>query len=373
MISLIATVLNEGQSIHRLMHSITVQTRRLDEVVIVDGGSRDDTVAIIENYASKLPLRVIIEPGCNISQGRNRAIAAAQGEIIAVTDAGVELDVGWLAKITQPLLDDPSINVVGGFFNVQASTLFELAMGATVLPLVDEINPATFLPTSRSVAFRKSIWQHVGGYPEWLDYCEDLVFDLRMKVLLEGKVKREKLTGESHQSRVESQDSSLVTRYSSLNAQHFAFVPDALVDFRPRGSFRSFFKQYYLYARGDGKADLWRKRHVARYLTYLVAIPLIFILGLIIHPALWLLYLLGAFIYLRQPYRRLSVLLSRQPSAVGHYSSLGLVTRHSPLDTLYLYALLPFIRVVGDIAKMLGYPVGWWWRLRHHPPDWREV
>jgi hypothetical protein len=34
---------------------------------------------------------------------------------------------------------------------------------------------------------------------------------------------------------------------------------------------------------------------------------------------------------------------------------------------------IPVMRVVGDIAKMLGYPVGLWWRWRHRPPDWRRL
>jgi hypothetical protein len=28
---------------------------------------------------------------------------------------------------------------------------------------------------------------------------------------------------------------------------------------------------------------------------------------------------------------------------------------------------VPIIQVTGDLAKMIGYPVGWWWRLRHLP------
>jgi hypothetical protein len=34
---------------------------------------------------------------------------------------------------------------------------------------------------------------------------------------------------------------------------------------------------------------------------------------------------------------------------------------------------VPVIRVVGDVAKMIGYPVGWWWRLKHKPQDWRKL
>jgi hypothetical protein len=209
-------------------------------------------------------------------------------------------------------------------------------MGATVLPLVNEINPATFLPSSRSIAFRKTAWEAVGGYPEWLDYCEDLVFDLRLKML-------------SQQSPVGTQ---------------FAFAPDAVVAFRPRGSLRSFLKQYYRYARGDGKADLWRKRHAARYLTYLVAAPVVLLMGALVHPLLWLLFIPGAVYYFRQPYQRLRTLHQRPENAVL------LSTRYSALKT---FLLIPIIRIVGDIAKMVGYPVGVAWRRSNHPPDWRQI
>lgn len=323
MITLIATVLNEGDNIHRLMDSLVKQTRLPDEIVIVDGGSTDATPATIQGYADRLPLRLIVEPGCSISAGRNRAIHAAQGDIIAVTDAGVVLAADWLDKLTQPLLANPEIQVVSGFFLAEAHTPFEVAMGATVLPLADEINPAGFLPSSRSVAFRKDAWALTGGYPEWLDYCEDLILDLRLQKM----------------------------------AGPFAFAPDALVYFRPRRSLRAFFKQYYLYARGDGKADLWRKRHAIRYLTYLVALPAALLLGAVVHPLLWGLLLPGAAVYLRQPYRRLPTVM-RQAG------------RTAPGDWLYAALLVPVIRVVGDVAKMIGYPVGWRWRLQQHPPDW---
>jgi hypothetical protein len=225
-------------------------------------------------------------------------------------------------------------------------------MSATVLPLRGEINPATFLPTSRSVAFRKAVWQAVGGYPEWLDYCEDLVFDLRLKKFLSRQPE---------------------------NISPFVFVPEAVVAFRPRGSLRSFFKQYYLYARGDGKADLWRKRHAARYLTYLVALPVVFLLGAMIHPLLWLLVLPGGYVYMRQPYWRLGKLVANDKQENPHpltpspLHGRGGIKRYTAGEMAYLGVMVLVIRVVGDVAKMLGYPVGWLWRLREHPPDWKRV
>ncbi len=324
MIGVIMTVLNEGESLRRLMDSLAAQTLQPDEVVIVDGGSRDQTVEMLNTYADRLPLRVLVEPGANISAGRNRAIAACRADIIAATDAGVVLEPDWLAKLTAPLLADTETQTSAGFFVAEARTVFEAAMGATVLPLREEVDPATFLPSSRSVAFRKAAWERTGGYPEWLDYCEDLIFDFRLRELAP-----------------------------------FAPAFDAVVHFRPRGSLSSYYKQYYRYARGDGKADLWRKRHAARYLTYLMAAPLLLILGAVMHPLLWMLFIPGAAVYLRQPYRRLPSVLSD----AGFTSA---------SDRLYAAVLVPVIRVVGDVAKMVGYPVGVVWRRKNHPPDWRN-
>lgn len=335
MISVISTVLNEGESIRRLMDSLVAQSCQPDEVIIVDGGSHDNTVEVLHEYEDRLPLRVIVAPGSNISVGRNKAIAAARHEIIAVTDAGVTLDNDWLQNITRPLLEDDFVEVVAGFFHPDPHTLFEAAMSATVLPLSDEIDPDKFLPSSRSIAFRKSAWEAVGGYPEWLDYCEDLIFDLRLKTIAAPQV----------------------------------FEPKAVVYFRPRSSLNAFYKQYYLYARGDGKADLWRKRHAIRYATYLVALPFLLLMGLtgkgVTRPLAGILLGIGAFVYLRQPYRRLRYVLS-EAARVGTVR----VTLRSNLEAV---ALIPIIRVVGDVAKMIGYPVGWWWRLKHKPPNWREI
>jgi cellulose synthase/poly-beta-1,6-N-acetylglucosamine synthase-like glycosyltransferase len=202
-------------------------------------------------------------------------------------------------------------------------------MGATVLPALEDVDPATFLPSSRSIAFRKDVWQRTGGYPEWLDYCEDLIFDWNFK---------------------------------SAGAR-MAFEPAATVSFRPRSSLRAFFRQYYRYARGDGKADLWRLRHAVRYAAYAHLLAtfacLLFLRARRNKKAVTYFTVtsaLGGVAYLRRPFERLRRL------ATG-----------SPVENwLYMLALLPVIRVLGDLAKMLGYPAGWLWRLQHRPPEWRQ-
>jgi glycosyltransferase involved in cell wall biosynthesis len=325
-VSVILTVLNEARGLPDLLDSLAAQTRPPDEVIVVDGGSSDGTLEVLdgERRRGRLPLVTLQRPGANISQGRNSAIAAARGEIIAVTDAGVRLPSSWLERLVAPLERPGGAEVAGvaGFFRPDPHTLFEVAMGATVLPELRDLDPEGFLPSSRSVAVRKSAAQTIGGYPEWLDYCEDLIFDLRLQE----------------------------------RCGPFLFAPGARVLFRPRGDLEAFVKQYYRYARGDGKADLWRARHLVRYLTYLVAVPLIGRLGWRRGWRWWALYLGAIPGMFLTPWRRL-------PGLWGEYG---------PLDRLKAVLWVPIIRVTGDLAKMAGYPVGLWWRWRNNPPEWRE-
>jgi len=174
--------------------------------------------------------------------------------------------------------------------------------------------------TSRSVAYTKAAWARVGGYPEWLDYCEDVLFDLNLRAA----------------------------------GYRFAFAPAALAHFRPRGNLPAFFWQYYRYARGDGKAGLWPRRHLLRYASYICG-ALALVLGFWYKVA-WLVGLLAGLAYFYQPYRRLL-------PALGH-CGLG--------DRLSAVLLVPVIRLVGDCAKMMGYPVGVRWRWRRGIPRARS-
>lgn len=322
-ISLITTVLNEGGSLSALLDSIAAQTRRPDEIIVCDGGSIDGTLSILEEYSESLPLIVVQHPGANISQGRNVAVRAASHEIIAAVDAGVRLEPDWLEKIVAPLEASQEVQVVAGFFLSDPQSPFEAALGATTLPELWDITPSTFMPSSRSVAFRRRAWKTVGGYPEWLDYCEDLVFDFRLA----------KIVGP------------------------FAFAPEAVVHFRPRRSLGAFYRQYQNYARGDGKAGLFFRRHLIRYLTYLAVLPFVVLMTIAVSRWWWLALLAGAVYMVAVPYRRL----------FSQWSSL------TPSGKLVALLCVPIIRVVGDLAKMVGYPQGLVWRARHHPPDWRQM
>jgi glycosyltransferase involved in cell wall biosynthesis len=310
-VSLVCTVRDEADTIAALLDSMLDQTRPADEIVVNDCGSRDATAAIVERYiAAGHPIR-LVAGGDNIPSGRNNAIRHARGPLIACTDAGLTLDRRWLECIIAPI-ERNAAEVVGGFFQPAPRSRFELALGATNYRELDEIDPASFLPFGKSAAFHKDAWATVGGYPEWASHCEDLLFAMALK----------------------------------RAGMRFAFAPDALVRFRPRSSLRAFARQYFLYARGDGVANLWPRRHIIRYVMYGM-------FGLLLGMAQrrpWLLGLLGLGVatYTRAPLRRLR---RRAPALAAR-------------ELAETAALIPAIRLTGDLAKMAGYPVGVLRRLR---------
>ncbi len=310
-VTLISTVLNECAGLSTWISAIDEQSLQPDEIIIVDGGSTDGTLDLLRAWAGCRPevVQVVAVPGASISVGRNHAMQCATGDIIAVTDAGTIADPHWLEHLVRAF-DDLTVDVAAGFWTVRRFSVWEHALAAATMPDCVDINPDAFLPSSRSVAFRRS-WAHTGvRYPEWLDYCEDLIFDL-----------------------------------SLLRAgAHVQFVPDATVEFHVRPSARSFWHQYRQYARGDGKAGLFAKRHALRYITYGMLTATV----VRQRPVEWAVVALAGAGYTSRALRR----LWRRRRDV----SAGDMARAVPCTVALI--------VLGDIAKMVGYPAGLVWRHR---------
>jgi len=267
-VSLICTLKNEESSVKEFLDSLLSQSRQPDEIIIVDGGSTDRTVEIINSYIENgAPIKLIVKEGPNIAEGRNIAIKNAKYDVIASTDAGCRIDKHWLENLIKPFEEDPSVDVVAGWYEADARTEFEECVAELTYPKLERVlkNPDKFLPSSRSVAFKKKCWEKVGGYPEWLYTAEDTLFDLNLKKV----------------------------------GCKFAFVPYAVVWWKVRPNLRSLFKQFYLYAKGNGKAGLFLKKYLREYALYLLG--LILLLSGFVYKSLWLLLIACVLIYLLRP------------------------------------------------------------------------
>lgn len=240
-VSLVVTVLNEESTIEQLLRSVSAMTRRPDEMIIVDGGSTDKTVAVAGLFGQErpeFPIRILRESG-NIAHGRNFGIAASKYSIVAVTDAGCIVDKHWLERLIAPF-DNTKTDVVAGYYSPIGKSFFQKCVGVYMSVMPDALDPENFLPSSRSIAFKKSAWKKVGGYSEDLDTAEDLVFASTMK---KAKIS-------------------------------FVTVEDALVYWEQQSTWKGVFKQFYRYAQGDGKALYFRPQTPLLILRVLMAIYL---------------------------------------------------------------------------------------------------
>lgn len=183
-VTVVIPILNEEKSIDALIEALTKQLLLPVEVIIVDGGSKDKTIEKIKNWQDKkipFSLSLMERGGANRSLARNIGIKQADTEIIALTDAGCAPKKDWLEKLIEPFKNNKQMEVVAGFYDPAPKNWWEDILADYTCVREWNFNPETFLPSSRSIAFTKKIWEQVGGYPEELDTCEDLVFAEKLK------------------------------------------------------------------------------------------------------------------------------------------------------------------------------------------------
>jgi glycosyltransferase involved in cell wall biosynthesis len=154
--SLVITLKNEESTILELLGSIVMQSKKPDELVIVDGGSVDKTVDIIKNYMhnKKIPTRILIKKNTNIARGRNIGIINANSKIISILDSDAYAHNTWIEKIIERFEKDKSIFLIGGKFNPAYKNNFSKAVSIS-----DETIRDFFAPDKVSgcnMAIRKS-------------------------------------------------------------------------------------------------------------------------------------------------------------------------------------------------------------------------
>lgn len=309
-VSVAITLLNEASTVSSLLDSLINQTKLPDEIIIVDGGSKDATVEIIKEYQSKNPRIKLIETKGNIAAGRNIAIKEAQFEIIAQTDGGCIANPDWLEKITKPL-EDPKIGMVAGFYDMVAKSPFQEALAPFHGVPKRKFDPRHFMPSGRSVAFRKEVWEYVGGYSENLERAgEDTLFNY--KVLSAGV-------------RIKSE-------------------PKAIVRWQIPSSFMGSLKKFYTYAVGDAEAGIWwhpaqrlcthNIKIMGIFARYIVGFALLFASPFF--PFLFLVVVYG-FIF---------------------YTSWSIWKMREDVEGMRARLLLPIIQISSDLAIMAGFVSG---------------
>lgn len=308
-VSIVITLLNEEESVSKLLDSLRFQTKKVDEIVIVDGGSNDKTVEIIRHFQKKNKKIKLLVEKCSRAKGRNIGIDIARNEIIAITDAGCIAHKKWLERITKPFVNK-EVDVVAGFYKMTGKTAFQKAL-STYLGVLPSQFDANYLPSTRSIAFKKELWLKVGGFPEKLaDTAEDTVFNYRI---------------------VQS-------------GANIARVKNAVVEWGMVGTLREAFSKFFLYAKGDAKSKIWW--HPTKKLSshnikilFVFARYMVGLTGVIMairNPLLWFVIIAGLFLYIYWSFRKVYVEL--EDYRVGMWGTI--------------------LQFMSDLAVMAGFLVG---------------
>lgn len=114
--SVIICTRNRANSLKRVLTSLTqLKSDGIAwELLVVDNGSSDQTLQVVNEFAARLPIRAISEPEPGLSNARNAALQQAQGQYLIFTDDDVELDEMWLSAYIKGFTDYPHAAIFGG-------------------------------------------------------------------------------------------------------------------------------------------------------------------------------------------------------------------------------------------------------------------
>ncbi len=175
---------NRRELVQRALRSVLAQTRRVDEVIVVDDGSTDGTG---EALAAAFGDRIVYlrQSNAGVSAARNRGLALARGRYLALLDS----DDDWLPEKTRLQCEFLDANLDFGMVlcDVErvdaAGRVIDVLSRRAALPvdgfiLGHVLRDPALVPAS--VLMRRTVYERIGGFDESLATGEDLDFHLRV-------------------------------------------------------------------------------------------------------------------------------------------------------------------------------------------------
>jgi cellulose synthase/poly-beta-1,6-N-acetylglucosamine synthase-like glycosyltransferase len=186
--SVIIPALNEAENLSRNLPLVCFQLGASDELIVVDNGSTDETVAIAKKHHAK----VVQEPVRGRSQARNAGITRSRGDILVFLDADCCPDANWLCSLAARF-ENAEVGCVAGEIRVFHG---ENDLGVYLSQkghLTQEVNfEHQFLPFggSGNIAFRRSVLERIGFFDEELFSGHDADLCWRMQLETDFKIIR---------------------------------------------------------------------------------------------------------------------------------------------------------------------------------------
>jgi len=191
--SLIISTFNHGRFVGAAIDSALAQTLGAVDVIVVDDGSTDDTLAILERYAGRV--RILRQPNRGLAAARNTGLAAARGTFVSFLDADDVMAPTKLATQLAVLERSPAIGwtycdvlmeMMATGATTRASERFGYAARALDGWLFPELIRGNFIPAIAPLV-RRTALEAAGGFDEGLTALEDWDMWLRLSLIAEAR------------------------------------------------------------------------------------------------------------------------------------------------------------------------------------------
>ena len=248
--SIIVPVYNRPDEVDELLESLTKQTLKDFEVIIVEDGSIKPCKDVCEKYANILDLHYYAKENSGPGQSRNYGAERSNGEWLIILDSDVVLPEGYLEAVEKSLASSTSIEAWGGpdaahpsFTPVQKAISYSMTSFFTTGGIRGgKAKLDKFYPRSFNMGIRRDVYLKLEGFTK-MRFGEDIDFSYR-------------IVEAGYRPRL---------------------FPEAWVWHKRRTDFRKFFRQ--VYNSGIARINLEKRHPGTMKLVHLL--PTVFTLGVI--------------------------------------------------------------------------------------------
>jgi len=194
-VSVVIPVYNGQAFIGRAIESILRQTHPANEIIVVNDGSQDRTLEVVEGFGGCV--KVITTPNRGVSSARNTGISACTSTFIAFLDADDEWSNNKIERQMQFLAKHPDVGLCCCDYLVDDGRAlrshFSFVEQENQCPVADWnkqglsiLAKGNFIGTASAVIVRRSLLETVGGFDSRFKQAED--YDLWMRCALASKI-----------------------------------------------------------------------------------------------------------------------------------------------------------------------------------------
>lgn len=180
MLSIIIATLNERDNLNRLLTHLDKQLDKDDEVIIVDGYSKDGTADVAREYGA----RVILQKPCGIGLAKTEGAANARNDILVFLDADCIPCDTFLGRIKSHFTNSNLDALAGLDLYESNSKIWKFIYDSysrkvfCIGILMYKITGKYWIPANNG-AYKKSVFFSVGGFRSVV--CEDMDITQRLK------------------------------------------------------------------------------------------------------------------------------------------------------------------------------------------------